>query len=142
MVIKTGSKVELKYKGMLEDGTIFDTNESSAPLKFEAGKGMLILGMEKAVIGMSKGEKKKLVIPPEEAYGVRNENLIKIFPKSGFPADIKLKGGMHLTLKSPDGRSFPAEIRDVNEKEVVLDLNHQLAGKTLLFEIEIVNAVD
>lgn len=139
MEIKKGSKVKIKYKGSLADGTIFDTNENREPLEFEIGSGMIIPGLEEGILGMKKGEKKKLTIAPEKGYGERKEELVKAFPKSSFPPNVELKPGTRFALKAPDGKPFLAEVKEVKDTEVVLDLNHPLAGKDLTFEIEIID---
>jgi FKBP-type peptidyl-prolyl cis-trans isomerase 2 len=138
MTTKKGDKVKVEYKGTLDDGTVFDTSEGRAPLEFEVGAGQVIPGFDKAVIGMKKGEKKKVSIKPSEAYGEVDPSLIKKIPKQALPKKIEPKKGMVLALRSPNGRQMPAKIVKVGKDEVTLDLNHSLAGKTLNFEIKVI----
>jgi len=142
MEIKKGSKVKVNYTGMLEDGTIFDSSkrgEEEQPLEFEVGSGKIIKGFDNAVMGMKKGDKKKITLKPEEAYGDIKEELIKPFPRDMMPKEKEPQPGMMLMVGAPNGMQFPAKIVEVSDSEVKIDLNHPLAGKTLVFELEIVD---
>ena len=89
--IKTGDKVSIEYTGTYDNGEVFDSNvhgDHSHPLEFVVGRGMVIPGFDKAVIGMKNGEEKKFRIPAAEAYGERDENLVKTMPK---PEEFPLK---------------------------------------------------
>lgn len=139
MVVKKGDKVKVEYTGTLDDGTVFDSSEKHGkPLEFEVGSGKVLKGFEDALTGMKKGEEKDIELKPEEAYGNQNPNLLKKVPKEQFPKDKELKPGMLLIIGTPDGRNFPARIISVDDKEITLDLNHPLAGKTLHFKIKVV----
>jgi len=141
MKAKNGSKVKVDYEGKLDDGTIFDTSkhgDHSHPLEFEIGKNMVIKGFEEAVIGMEKNQEKEITLKPEEAYGQPNKEMLKKIPKEKLPKDPEPKPGMMLAIGTPDGKQFPAKITKVTDKEVTLDLNHPLAGKTLHFKIKLV----
>ncbi|MFX1254545.1 MAG: peptidylprolyl isomerase [Promethearchaeota archaeon] len=137
MAIKKGDKVKVHYTGTLEDGTVFDTSEGKEPLEFEAGAGQLIKGFDDAVIGMETGEEKEIKIEPAEAYGDYNPELTQKVPRDSLPKEPEAKPGMTLLMELPDGKRFPATISEVTDEEVTLDLNHPLAGKTLLFKIKI-----
>jgi FKBP-type peptidyl-prolyl cis-trans isomerase 2 len=142
MEIKKGSKVTLDYEGRLEDGTIFDTSkhgDHSHPLEFEAGSGQVIKGFDEAVVGMKKGEEKEFEIAKEDAYGEYNEELKRDIPRSVLPKDKEPKAGMTLVMQAPNGQQIPARIDSVDGEKVVLDLNHPLAGKKLIFKIKIVD---
>ena len=139
MAIKKGDKVKIDYTGTFDDGTVFDASEKHGkPLEVEVGSGQIILGFDKALEGMEKGEEKEITIPPEEAYGHNNQELIKKIPRKQIPMDQEPKPGMMLALKTPEGKQFPATITDVNDTEITIDLNHPLAGKTLHFKIKVV----
>jgi len=140
MAIKKGDKVTLEYTGTFDDGTEFDSSEKQGkPLEFEAGAGVIIKGLDNAIIGMEKGQEKEIKIPPEEAYGSHNPDLLKKIPKEQVPKDKEIKAGMRLALVSQDGKQLPVEVAEVTDKEVTLDLNHPLAGKTLNFKVKIVD---
>lgn len=137
--IKKGSRVKIEYTGTFEDGTVFDSSEKhSAPLEFEAGSGQIIKGLDDAMIGMKNGEEKNVEIEPGEAYGDRNPQLLKRLPKEMLPKDKKIEAGMLLALQAPNGSQLPVRVAEVTEKEVVLDLNHPLAGKKLNFKVKVV----
>ena len=135
--IQSGDTIAVDYTGKHEDGTIFDTSEGKAPLTFTVGTGMLIKGFDTAVIGMKKGESKTVTIPPEEGYGLRNEEAFVDVPRMHFPEEIPLIEGLQLELEDPNGRPVPAVVAEIGEESVKMDINHSLAGKTLVFDITI-----
>lgn len=136
--VKSGDTIRVHYHGKLNDGTTFDSSEGREPLEFEVGAGMMIPGFDSGVLGMTKGEKKTLVIAAEEAYGpVQNEMFLE-FPIDRFPADMKPEVGMALNMTDGQGQNFPVVIAEVKEELVILDANHPLAGKELVFDIELV----
>lgn len=136
--VKSGDLVKVHYKGTLTDGTLFDSSEGREPLEFEVGKGMVIKGFDQALVGMEVGEKKTVEIPVDEAYGPANPQMILEFPKSDFPADMAPVVGGMIHLSDNMGNNFPAVITEVKEESVIIDANHALAGKDLVFEIELV----
>ncbi len=132
--VKEGDKVQVNYVGTLDDGTVFDSSEGRAPLEFVVGGGQMIAGFDKAVIGMTAGEKKDITLTPDEAYGYPSDDRILEVDKSQFPPDLKLEVGMDLV--GPGG--FPVKVKDITDSAVVIDANHPLAGKTLHFAITLV----
>jgi len=138
IAIKKVDKIKVEYEGKLEDGTVFDSSEKHGkPLEFEVGAKQVIKGFEEAVLGMEKGDEKEITLKPSEAYGDHNLELVKKVPKEHLPKDKELKTGMMLLMKLPNGAQIPAKIAEVSDKEVTLDLNHPLVGKTLVFKIKI-----
>ena len=135
---KEGDKVKVHYTGKLEDGSVFDTSENRPPLEFEIGKGNVIPGFEKGVVGMELNDKKTITIPADEAYGQRRDELTVEVTKKDFPADIEPNVGQQLQIKRPDGHVIDVTITKVEGDNVTLDANHPLAGKTLVFDIELV----
>jgi peptidylprolyl isomerase len=135
---KNGDNVKVHYKGKLTTGEQFDSSEGREPLAFTVGAGQMIKGFDEAIPGMSVGEKKTINIAPESAYGAKNEEAIVEFPKSNIPADMKLEPGMKLQLTNQDGQPIPVTVTEVKDDVVVLDANHELAGKELIFDIELV----
>ncbi|MFH2057559.1 MAG: peptidylprolyl isomerase [Pseudomonadota bacterium] len=136
--IKIGDTISVDYTGRIENGDVFDTSEGKAPLKFTVGSGMLIKGFDQAVIGMKAGEKTSVVIPPEQGYGPINKEHYIDIPKKQFPDEIPLEIGLQLELTDPNGRLVPATISKITDESVRMDINHFLAGKTLEFDIKIV----
>ena len=137
--VKKGDRVSLQYTGTFADGSVFDTSKKrDEPLKFTAGKGQVIPGFDRAVMGMKMGEEKKFTLQPEEAYGDRKPDWTQTVPRKKLPKNHEPKKGMILVLGKPDGRQVPATITEVTADNVILDLNHPLAGKVLTFDIKIV----
>ena len=135
---KAGDKVKVHYTGRLEDGTQFDSSAGRAPLEFEVGAGMMIKGFDSAVNGMAVGEKVTANIPAAEAYGPENPDLIIDVPRTNLPPDLDPKVGQQLGMSQPNGQQVPVKIKEVHDEKVVIDANHDLAGKNLIFDIELV----
>ena len=133
-----GNTVKVHYTGKLADGTVFDSSVGRQPLEFTIGEGMMIKGFENAVEGLSIGDKTIAQLKPEEAYGTRQDNLVFDFPKEKFPEEINPEVGMQLSMSQQDGKQVPVVVTEIEEKHVKLDANHPLAGKELVFEIEMV----
>ena len=139
MTVKEGNKVKIEYTGTLDDGTVFDSSEKHGkPLEFEVGSKKVIRGFEEAVKGMNEGEEKEVKLQPSEAYGDLNPAMVKKVPKEHLPKEQELKPGMVLLLNMPNGAQLPCQIKEVDDKEVTIDMNHPLAGKNLNFKIKIV----
>ena len=138
---KKGDIVKVHYKGKLTSGEQFDSSEGRSPLEFTVGAGQMIAGFDEAIPGMNVGEKKTITISPENAYGEKNEDAIIAFPKANIPADMKLEPGMKLQLRNEAGRPVPVVVTEVKDDVVILDANHELAGKELIFDIELVDIV-
>jgi peptidylprolyl isomerase len=136
--IQSGDTVSVQYTGKVENGEVFDTSVGRRPLTFTVGCGQIIRGFDEAVIGMPAGEKKTVTISPEMAYGARRVELVVDIPKDTVPEDMELEKGMMIELIDPQGNKIPAEVSEILDDVVKMDLNHFLAGKTLVFDIEIV----
>jgi FKBP-type peptidyl-prolyl cis-trans isomerase SlpA len=136
--IKEGASVSVNYTGRLEDGTIFDTSiqEGREPLTATLGQGQLIPGFENGLIGMLVGEKKTVEIDPEQAYGEINPELVSEVPLDRVPEGVKV--GDQLQGQNQYG-PVNVVVREVKEDVVVLDMNHPLAGKKLIFDLEVVS---
>ncbi len=136
-----GNTVKVHYTGKLEDGTVFDSSADRDPMQFELGKGELIPGFEQGVLGMSPGEKKTVEIPVDKAYGPLREEMVKTVDRSQFPSNLNPEVGQQLQLNKPEGQPAMVRVTDVSESSVTLDANHPLAGKDLIFDIELVRIV-
>lgn len=137
MAVKKGDNIKINYTGKFDDGEVFDSSEHHGkPLDVEVGAGKIIPGLDKALEGMEKGEKKTVRIEADEAYGQPRDDLKQTVPKEQVPAEVK-EGSM-LAVTLPNGQQLPARVTSVTEQDVTLDLNHPLAGKRLTFEVEIV----
>ncbi len=136
--VSKGDKVKVHYTGMLEDETVFDSSVDREPLEFEVGAGHMIPGFDTAVLGMKPGEKKSIHIPSDEAYGPRRDDMMVTIKKEEFPENVDPKIGQQLQVKRENGHIFNVVVVDVSGADVTLDANHPLAGKDLIFDIELV----
>jgi peptidylprolyl isomerase len=137
MTAKNGDTLFVHYTGTLADGQEFDSSRGGEPLEFILGQGTLIPGFENAVLGKKAGDKVSVLIPPEEAYGPRTEEMVLSVPRAEVPAHITPEVGMRLELALDEGE-LDVIISRVTDEEVELDGNHPLAGESLHFDIEIV----
>ncbi len=143
MPAKKGDKVTVSYTGKLEDGTVFDSSdEHDAPLSFELGANQVVPGFEEAVLGMEKDEEKEFTLSPDEAYGEHKVEMIKGIPKSAIPEGMAVEAGSRLLMTLQDGTNLPATVVEVSEEEIKVDLNHPLAGKTLIFRITVLDITE
>lgn len=138
---KDGDVVKVHYTGKLTNGEQFDSSTGREPLEFTVGAGQMIKGFDAAMPGMTVGEKKTINILPEDAYGVKDEQAIIEFSKENMPKDMKPEVGMQLQLRNESGQPFPVTIAEIKDDVIVLDANHRLAGKELVFDIELMEIV-
>jgi len=135
---KQGDTVRIHYTGTLSDGTTFDSSEGRDPLEFTVGSGQIIPGLDKAIPGMTVGDKKTVEVPCAEAYGEREPGAMQSVPRDQIPAEIEVQPGLQLQVQTPQGQVMPVTVAEVTETEVTLDANHPLAGRDLTFAIELV----
>jgi peptidylprolyl isomerase len=138
---KKGDLVRVHYTGRLVTGEQFDSSEGREPLEFTVGAGQMIKGFDSALPGMNVGDKKTIRIEPKDGYGEKDEQAIIQFPKDNVPSDMKIEIGMELTLSDEAGRPVPVVVIDITDKEIIMDANHFLAGKELIFDLELVEIV-
>ena len=137
-----GKKVKVHYVGTLDDGTKFDSSrDRDEPLEFTCMAGQMIKGFDAAVKDMEVGQVVDVHIPAAEAYGERREDLVYEFPMEQVPEDMRsLKVGEHVMLQGPMGQPIPAIVSKVTPSSIFVDLNHEMAGKALNFEITLLSA--
>ena len=135
--VQNGHFVKVDYTGMLDNGDTFDSSRNSQPIEVEVGAGSVIKGFENALVGMAEKEKKTFTLSPEEAYGHRSDNLEQSFMRSELPEGFDPQVGQVLALRNPQGGQMPATVKHTDDEKVTMDLNHPLAGKSLTFEIEV-----
>ena len=136
--IDVNSTVSVNYTGRLEDGTVFDSslNPGREPLSATLGQGALIPGFEKGLLGMSIGESKTVNIPCVDAYGELNEQLVAEVPKDRVPEGV-IEGQMLQTMTQQGPMNVV--VKEVKDDVVILDANHPLAGKDLIFDLEVIS---
>lgn len=136
--VENGHFVKVEYTGTFENGETFDSNRNGHPMEVEVGAGRVIKGFEDALIGMAEKEQKTFTLPPEEAYGHRNNDLEQSFMRTELPEGFDPKVGQVLALRHPDGGQIPARVKYADDEKITVDLNHPLAGKTLTFDVQVV----
>ncbi len=133
--------VDVQYKGTLADGSTFSESQPDHPLEFLVGAHQIIPGLEKAVVGMKAGQKKKIQIKAADAYGAYDDNAVQEIPKTQLPADWSPEKGKSYQMRTSQG-PIVVTVKDIKEKTVVLDFNPPLAGKDLTFELTITKIRD
>ena len=136
--VKNNDTVKIHYTGKLEDGQVFDSSLEREPIEFTIGGGQIIPGLEKGLIDMEVNEKKTIQIPQTEAYGDIQKELFQEIPKDQLPQEITPEVGMGLVAKNPDGSERQLRVAEVKEESIIIDANHPLAGKDLIFDVEVV----
>ena len=136
--VENGKSVIVHYTGRFEDGTVFDTSltEGREPINTVLGQGSLIKGFEEGLIGMNEGEKKTIEVSPEEGYGEYLDGLVTTVKREQVPECVKV--GDMLQSQSERG-TMNVTVKEINEEGVKLDANHPMAGKKLIFDLEVVN---
>lgn len=140
-IAEHGDIVRINYSGRLVDGTPFDSSEGRAPLEFTLGQGQVIVGLERHVSGMETGQKSTVTIPADAAYGPRREEAIQRVDRSKVPGGVDLEIGTQLQARTADGGMLPITVVSLDEQSVTVDANHPLAGKDLVFDVELVDVV-
>lgn len=139
-VVKEGMLVQLSYVGMLTNSTQFAASSQDEPLIFIVGKGMVIKGLEEGVMGMRSGESRTIVVPPEKGYGLWHEDAVSSFSyeELGISDASSVNVGDIIGVLTQDG-IVPATVIEKDDKKLVVDLNHPLAGKTLIFKVTVLS---
>ena len=134
--VADGARVSLEYTVSLADETVFDTNVGKAPLVYTHGAGELVPGLERQLVGLKAGDTKSVEVPPEEAYGAVDPNRLQEVPKENVP-EASRAVGKKLQGRGPNGRMMYAQVREVKDDTLVVDLNHPLAGQKLFFAVKV-----
>ncbi len=136
-MIQNGSTVNVHYTGRLTNGEVFDSSEGREPLSFTMGTGQIIPGFESALVGKNVGDKVTVNIAPQDAYGEYRKDLLVEVEKSNMPGPVEV--GQSLQAQAQNGSPLQVTVAEVHENHVVIDGNHPLAGKELIFDIEVVD---
>lgn len=135
---QNGDTVRVHYTGRLTDGQVFDSSADGDPLEFQLGAGQVIEGFEGGVRGMQIGDKKTIELEADSAYGERRDELVQAVSRGSINLETEPQVGMNLYLQLPNGNQIPVTITEVTPDSITLDANHPLAGKRLIFDIELV----
>lgn len=134
----SGDTVKVHYTGKLNDDTVFDSSKNRNPLEFKIGSGQVIPGFDSAVAGMTVGDIKSVTIPMDQAYGPYREDMVLKIEKTQFPDHINPEIGQQLQLNRENENPIGVTVTKITDDSVTLDANHPLAGKDLIFEIELI----
>lgn len=137
-IIKQRSFVTLHYVGKLADGTIFESTNQK-PLRIHIGEHAVIHGLEEGVLGMRIGERKRIIVHPDKGYGKYHKDLIQEIPLSKIPQEITPSLGMVINQESRSGRTIYMKVIKIERESIVVDMNHPLAGKTLVFDVVVMD---
>jgi peptidylprolyl isomerase len=135
---KSGDSVRVHYTGKFSDGEVFDSSVGKDTPQFVIGAGQIIVGFDRAVVGMQPGEAKSVMFGPEEGYGVQQENLVFVVERQTLPAQLSPQIGQRHQIRQGDGSTMAVTVTAVSEENITLDANHPLAGRDLTFEIQLV----
>jgi FKBP-type peptidyl-prolyl cis-trans isomerase SlpA len=130
-----GTRVFLNFSVSLEDGSEVDTNFGGDSVNFVVGDGSLLPGFERLLFGMSAGERRMFVVPPEEAFGQPNDANVQYLPRENFEDEPELEIGLVYSFADAAGGEVPGMIISFDTQEVVVDFNHPLSGRTILFDV-------
>ena len=135
------NKVASIHYRLFEEGSEELLDESSEPLEFLVGKKNIIKGLEEQLVGLNIGDEKEIIVIPEDAYGLYNEDSLEEVPMEQF-AGIELKEGMTIYAHGENNSPVPVTIKSFNEEQAIVDYNHPLAGKTLKFFVSVAGVRD
>lgn len=136
--IQDNVTVQLEYT-LTADGAVVDSTQGRGPFRYVQGRGQIIPGLERQLIGLHVGDEREIMVKPEEGYGPVDPSAFVEVPKDQLPTNVTPTVGLVLRGMDPEGRMFRATIHEMKDHTVMLDLNHPLAGKTLFFKIKVVD---
>jgi FKBP-type peptidyl-prolyl cis-trans isomerase SlyD len=141
-MIKSGSVVNMTYVLTNDDGEEIDRADKSEPFTYLHGHNQIVMGLEKELLGLKPGDKKKVLVSPEEGYGDIDPSLITMAKTNQFPKGAELEVGVQFMAEDADGNNVVFTIVEIEGEDVTLDGNHPLAGETLNFDVEILGMRD
>jgi FKBP-type peptidyl-prolyl cis-trans isomerase 2 len=136
-IVENGKEITFEYT-LTVDGEVMDSSKESEPLNYTHGDGKLIPGLTKRMEGMELGEEREIEVPSEEGYGPVKEQAFQEVLRTKLPENVKPEIGMVLQAQRPDGTAIPVKVSGIKDDSVIIDMNHPLAGKDLLFKIKVI----
>lgn len=140
-LIGPDTTITLHFSVSLASGELVDSTRESNPATFTFGDGSLLPGFEESLLGLKRGDRRSVILPPEKAFGQWNENNVHVMPRKSFAADLELQPGLILSFADANKAELPGVVKEIREDEVEIDFNHPLAGRELIFEVEILAVV-
>ena len=132
-----GTRVTLHFSLRLPEGDVIDSNFEREPATFTVGDGNLLQGFEQSIFGLQEGDRKSVVIKPEHGFGQRNPNNIQEIARSQFSDDLQLSEGLMLSFADAQKTELPGVVKSFNDDTVIIDFNHPLAGRDIIFDVAI-----
>lgn len=142
MKVKKNCLVRVQYRVTDDEGVEIDASTPTSPLEFVCGRGDVISGLERGVIGLEPGASKRISIAPEDAYGPHNPAHVKTLPRAAFPVNMELVEGTRFSYRSDKGAEVMYRVKEIRPDSIVADYNHPLAGKTLFYDVTILDVTD
>jgi FKBP-type peptidyl-prolyl cis-trans isomerase SlyD len=133
--IQRGCVVLMDYTVSLDDGSVVETTRGRKPVEYLHGGGQLLPALESALEGLAEGQRAEFALACEDAYGPRHEGNLALLPRRAFPGEVDLRPGVAVMARTAAGLGFPLTVREVKGQNVVVDLNHPLAGQRLSFQV-------
>lgn len=135
---ESGDRVKLHYTGRFPDGTVFDSSDGRDPIEFEVGSGEIIPGLDKAVLAMAEGQTDTVTVEPEDAYGQWEEALVHQVDRSQLPEEATEGAALEAEV---NGQKAILWVTEIGDDTATVDANHPLAGKTLVFDVELIEVL-
>lgn len=142
MKVKKNCLVRVHFSVSDEDGHEIDSTDPELPLEFVCGRGDVIQGLERGLIGLEPGARKQFVVQPDDAYGAHQPTLVKQLPRAGFPSHVQLAEGQRFSYRSEKGAELMYRVAEIRNDHILADFNHPLAGKSLHYDVTIVDVTD
>ncbi len=142
MKVKKNCLVRVSYRVCDATGHEIDSTDADLPLEFVCGRGDVIPGLERGIIGLEPGATKTFTVPPEDAYGINREELVKVLPRAGFPAHLELVEGQRFSYRSDKGAELMYRVKEIRPDSILADFNHPLAGKALTYDVTVLDVTD
>lgn len=139
LIIGPGTQVTLHFAVKLEDGSVVDSTFNNSPATFTVGDKNLLDGFERVLFGLCAGDKDSFHLAPEQGFGRHNPNNVQEFPRADFAADLTLEEGLLLSFADANNQEMPGVVAAFDNNKVVIDFNHPLAGRHLVFDVEVID---
>ena len=142
VAVAPGKRVRLHFAVLLMDGSVVDSTFDAEPAEFTLGDGSLLPGFEQGLIGLVAGDKRSVLLPAEQAFGLRNDANVQRLRRSLFARDMQLEPGLVVAFADNSKTEIPGVVQSADDELVVVDFNHPLAGKDLTFKVEILSVLE
>ncbi len=140
--VRRGNTVKIKLTGILEDGTVFQSNTEENPLTVKIGEGDVVPGVEESLISMRVGAKKRIKVTADKGYGPRLKELVVEIERGKLPPEFVPHIGEEIYIPQEIGEPIQFRVKEISDDKITFDANHPLAGKTLVYEIEVLEVIN